>query len=404
MITSTLDALAPRPNHVPAERVVDWDVYKQTGPHEDIHLAWKKLHDYPDIIWTPRHGGHWIVTRGEDISFLQRNHDPFSMQDVGVPHGSKPVRVLPEESDPPEHAEYRAVVSPWFTPKKVDALVGYTRELAVDLIEAMAPKGTCEFYSGFALKLPIAIFCKLSNIPWSDKDMLLAWTESFTRGSAEERQQGARAMMGYILQLIESRRAQRGEDILSDIVYARIGGEPISQPDIISMMLNILFGGLDTVASSMSFIAHFLATHPHHRRQIVADPAIIPRAIEEMMRRFGIVSTARTLTRDYDYKGVHFKCGDKVMVPNFMYGLDERQFERPLEVDFSRKNTIHAGFGSGPHRCPGSFLARVEMRVFLEEWFKRIPEFGLKPGSQPEFQPGGVNCIGRLELAWPAGQ
>ncbi len=394
--------LAPRPDNVPPELVIDWNVYdapkaREIGPH----LAWKELHKGPDIVWTPHNGGHWIVTRGDDIDFLQRNHDPFSMKDVGVPHGTKPMRLLPLEADPPEHTGFRAIISPWFTPKKIESLMGFTRDLAAKLVQDLYPRGECEFYHDFALILPIAIFMKLTNVPWSDKDMLLEWTEWTTRGqSAELRVQAHHNMIGYIKKLIADRRANPGTDLVTDVVHAKIDGQPLSEEDIISMMLVILFGGLDTVASSMTFTAHFLATHPEHRKQLVDDPALIPHAIDELMRRFAVSNTARTLTRDYDYKGIHFKENDKVYVPPMLYGLDDRKFDNPLEVDFHRKSSIHAGFGAGPHRCPGSYLARVEMKMFLEEWLKQMPDFGLKAGDPPVFIPGVVNCIGHLPLSW----
>ena len=394
--------LAPRPGNVPVELIVDWDIYDAPGAREvGPHLAWKALHNGPDIVWTPRNGGHWMVTRAADIDFLQRNHDPFSMQDVGVPHGSKPMRLLPLEADPPEHQEYRAIVSPWFTPKSIDALSGFTRELAVQLIDDLKPRGECEFYRDFALQLPIAIFCKLSNVPWTDKDMLLEWTEWTTRGQDPAlRRQAHTNMIAYIEKLIADRRASPGKDILTSVVMGKIFGEPIKHEDMVSMMLVVLFGGLDTVASSMTFVAHFLATHASHAKQLIADPKLIPHAIDEMMRRFGVSSTCRTVTRDYDYKGLQFKAGDKVFVQPMLYGMDERQFDHPMDVDFSRKSVIHASFGAGPHRCPGSFLARMEIRVFLEEWLKRIPEFGLNPEAKVVYTPGMVNCITQLPLTW----
>jgi cytochrome P450 len=395
-------ASVQRPDNVPPGLVIDWDIYdppraREIGPH----LAYKALHSGPDIVWTPRNGGHWLLTRGEDIDFVQRNYDPFSMCDVGVPHGSKPMRLLPLEADPPEHTDYRAIVSPWFTPKRIDSLKGFTHELATKLVAELYPKGKCEFYKEFAQHLPIAIFCKLTNVPWSDREMLLEWTEWTTRGeSAELRVKAHHNMIGYIKRLIADRRAHPGSDIMTDVVQAKIKGEPIKEEDIISIMLVVLFGGLDTVASSMSFITHFLATHPEHVRQLVAKPDLIPHAIEELLRRFGVPSTARTMTRDYDYKGLHFKKGDKVFVLPMLYGLDDRKFDHPLDVDFSRKNTIHAGFGAGPHRCPGSFLARVEMKAFLEAWLAKIPEFEVIPGDKVTYTPGIVSCIGRLPLSW----
>ncbi len=208
-------------------------------------------------------------------------------------------------------------------------------------------------------------------------------------------------MIAYIGDLIAERRAHPGDDLMTAVVTAQIDGRPLREEDITSMMLVILFGGLDTVASAMTFTAHFLAGHPEHRRQLAGDPKIIPHATDELMRRFGVSATARTLTRDFDYKVIHFKRGDKVVLPPLLYGLDDRKFEHPLEVDFSRKNVIHAAFGAGPHRCPGSFLARTEMKMFLEEWLTVIPEFEIDPDGASVFSPGVVNCISHLPLRWP---
>jgi cytochrome P450 len=397
----TAHAMAPvaRPYNVPAELVVDWDIHNPPGGRDDVHRAWDALHNGPDIVWSPQNGGHWIVTRFDDADFLQRNHDPFSMQNVTLPSHTT-ARILPLEADPPEHGEYRAIVSPWFTPKNIDSLGEFTRGLAIELIEGFKAKGECEFINDFALVLPIAIFCKLTNVPWNDRKELLEWTEWSTRGTVEQRDKAQQMMGAYAEKIIADRRANPGTDIMTDVVNAKIGGQPIQQQDIISMMMTILFGGLDTVASTMGFIAHFLATHPAHRKQLVDNPALINQAIEELLRRFPVSATARTVTREYDYKGLHFKKGDKVFVVPTLANLDDRKYENPFEVDFNRKNTIHAGFGAGPHRCPGSFLARTEIKVYLEEWLKRIPDFTVKPGEKVVFATGMVNAVHYLPLSW----
>ena len=217
--TSTL---APRPAHIPAQLVVDWDVFKPTQPHEDIHQAWKNLHNGPDIFWTPHYGGHWVVTRAEDIDFMQRNYDPFSVREIIVPPGSKGFRTLPSEADPPEHAEYRAIVLPWFAPRNIDSLSGFARDLAAKIVDDLYPRGECEFYTEFSLNLPIAIFCKLADIPWSDKDMLLAWAEDAVRGNLERRFDAFNGMTGYVTKLIAQRRANPGTDIVSDNITGTV--------------------------------------------------------------------------------------------------------------------------------------------------------------------------------------
>lgn len=391
-----------RPANVPEALVVDFDVYDPPGGKEDLHRAWRTLQDGPDIVWAPYHGGYWIPTRAADIDFIQRQHDPFSMKDVTMPAGARPTRLLPLEADPPEHGGFRMIINPWFAPKKLAAFEFFVHETAIQLIEAFKPRGECEFMGEFALILPIAIFMRLTNLPMDDRLKLLRYTQMTTRGKPEERGQAHNLMMEYLAPIIAARRAQPGDDLLSAVIHAKVRGAPISDADMMSMLLTILFGGLDTVASTMGFIAHFLATHPAHREQLVENPALISHATEELLRRSSPSNTARTLTRDFDYKGIHFVKDDKVYVSPILAGMDERRYPHAWDIDFSRQDVEHATFGAGPHKCAGQQLARVEIRIFLQEWLNRIPVFDLKPGDKPVYGTGQVNCVERLVLSWPA--
>jgi cytochrome P450 len=391
-----------RPAHVPAELFVDFNVHNPPGALEDLHGAWHRLHAGPDIVWAPYHGGHWIFTRAEDIDFAQRNHDPFSMRDVTMPANTRPTRLLPLESDPPEHAPFRAILNPWFSPKRISELKEFTRQFAIDLIEGFKPHGECEFMQDFASILPIAIFMRLTHLPMDDRLMLLRLAQMSTRGGPQDRAEAATQMMAYLVPVIADRRANPGDDLLSTVVHAKVNGTPINDTDLMSMLLVILFGGLDTVASTMGFIAHFMANHPEHRRQLNDEPGLVDNAVEELMRRFGPSATARTLTRDYEYKGIHFKTGEKVYINPVMAGLDDRRFQNPMEVDFRRAEGTHNSFGVGPHRCPGALLAKLEIRLFLQEWLARIPDFQVKPGEPVVYGPGQFNCVERLVLTWPA--
>jgi cytochrome P450 len=393
--------LTPRPGHVPAERVVDFNVYAPPGGTTDLHGAWRKLHAGPDIVWAPYHGGHWIFTRWADIDFAQRNHDPFSMRDVTMPSGTRPTRGLPLESDPPEHGPLRAILNPWFSPKRIGGLKEYTQQLAIDLVEGFRPRGQCEFMSEFALLLPIAIFMRLTNLPMDDRLKLLRYAQMSTRGTAEERGQSFLLMMAYLTPVIAERRGQPGDDVLSAVIHGQVDGKPLSDTDMMSMLLIILFGGLDTVASTLGFIANFMAGSPAHRRLLIEEPGLIDNAVEELMRRFPPSNTARTMTRDYDYKGVHLKSGEKVYISNLLAGMDDRRYPNAWEIDFRRKDVIHNSFGAGPHRCPGSLLARLEIKLFLQEWLARIPDFSVKAGEPVIFGGGQVNCVERLVLTWP---
>ncbi len=187
---------------------------------------------------------------------------------------------------------------------------------------------------------------------------------------------------------------------MSLIANAQIDGKPISPERMFGMFIVVLFGGLDTVASMMGFIARFLAENPLHRRQLIEHPDLMISSVDELIRRFGVANTARLITQDMEYKGILFKKGDQIQLPNALFGLDDRKFSNPLAVDLTRKPVIHAAFGNGPHRCPGSFLARTEIKVFLQEWLKRIPEFRVREGDKPRCGSGSVNGMLYLPLAW----
>jgi len=390
----------PVPGHVPPHLVVDWDFNHPPGGETDLNRAWKALHDGPDIVWTPHHGGHWIVTRAEDIEHVQRHHDPFSMHSVTLAH-KNPFPLLPLESDPPAHAAYRAVIAPFLTPKAVSELQGRIRSTAVELIETLKPHGNCEFIQDFAMKLPIIIFMGLVDLPLCDLDQLLSWTEASVRPRTPDDQRWSfEQLNGYLDGFITERKANPRKDMISAIVNARIGEREISNTEMRGMLLNVIFGGLDTVASSMGFTAQFLATHPEQRRQLIQSPELINNAPDELIRVFAPPSTGRVVTRDYTYKNLTFKKDDRIYVRPLLHGMDERRWEHPLNVDFTRRANAQNGFGMGPHKCVGALLARAEIRIFLQEWLARIPEFSLKPGHAPRYAAGMVNCVLSVPLVW----
>jgi len=160
-------------------------------------------------------------------------------------------------------------------------------------------------------------------------------------------------------------------------------------------------GGLDTVASMMGFVMRFLAMHPEHRQRLLDEPAKIPAAVDEFIRRHGVANTARVVTHDTRFEGVELRAGDRVLVPNNLYGLDDEVFENALDVDFDRADASrHASFGNGPHRCPGANLARLEIRLLLEAWLPVIPDFSMDPERPPLMTTGIGNSIIELPLVW----
>lgn len=395
-----------KPDHVPQELVVDFDFISLPGCEDDIQAGYQRFQqEYPDIFWTPHNGGHWVATRAEDIVFMQRNTDVFSSRMVTLPpfpEGTPPQ--LPLELDPPIHAQYRRPLMQFLTPTNVKHLEDNVRQIAIDQIEKLVPRGECEFIEDFAKVLPIHVFLDAVNLPREDKDILLPMAEDSVRSkSVEQRVSAQRAMGGYLAKWIAERREKPGDDLLSQLVNLEVNGERISIEEATSFSALVLFGGLDTVAGMIGLLGKFLAEHPDKRRELISridDKKFLRNAIEELIRRHGIANTARVLTQDFEHKGIWLKKGDHILPPNLLAGVDERANPDPLTVDFERKGGTHASFGNGPHACPGAGLARREIAVFLEEWLARIPEFQIKPGTKPVLATGQVNGILELHLAW----
>lgn len=390
------------PAHVPPDRVRDVDLYSLPGSDVDVHLAWKKVQDEsPDVFYTPRYGGYWVVTRAALLEQIWPDHERFSSRHIAIPRDPRAPRQLPIEADPPDHQFFRAPISMAASPKAVRVLQDRARVLAVELVEKLQPQGGCEFVKDFAAHLPMEIFLGIVDLPSKDREWLIAHAEVMTRsGDVEAKQKALQEIFGYLGSWVQQRRETPGDDLLSKIIQIRVGDRPIEMQEILSECALVLFGGLDTVAGTMSFIARFLATHPEHRRDLAANPSKIPAAVEELLRRHSIPTIARVLTQDVVLDGVTLKAGDCVQLTTVFHGLDERAWPNPLDVDFSRPIREHMAFGKGVHKCPGANLARSEIRVFLEEWLKRIPDFSIAPGAKPVTATGAVAGVLSLPLVW----
>jgi cytochrome P450 len=208
------------------------------------------------------------------------------------------------------------------------------------------------------------------------------------------------ALHDYLTPFVERRREHPGDDLLSTIVSSQVSGRALTHDECMNLCTQVLIAGLDTVVNFLGFLMLFLARNPAHRRQLHDAPEQIPAAIEELVRRFGIVSIARLVTRDLDFHGAPLHCGDMILLPTVLHGLDERENADPTRVDFGRSHARHSTFGQGAHHCVGAQLARTELRVTVEEWLSRIPEFEVAPGATIACQGGIVGCVSELPLVW----
>jgi cytochrome P450 len=402
MDNETISATVP--SHVPLALVRDIDVFDLPGAHEDVHQAWRKLQDSsPDMWFWPRHGGYWVVNRAELLAEAFPDYERFSSdRAISIPPVPGMPAQLPIDADPPLHGFYRRPLNVALSPKAVRVYADEARALAIELIEALKPRGGCEFVGNFARHLPMTVFLRLVDLPAGDRERLIGLAEMMIRGGTQEAKYAAMtATYAYLEEWVQRRREHPGDDLLSRIVRMQVDGRTATHEEALGECALVLFGGLDTVAGTMSFFARFLATHPTHRQRLVDDPSLIPAAMEELLRRHSIPTVGRKVTRDMEFGGAQLKQGDRLMLVTPLHGLDERAWPDALTVDFGRKIDTHMAFGAGPHKCPGANLARAELLIFLQEWLKRIPEFYIAPGMQAETLPGQVLGVGSLPLAWP---
>ncbi|HEY6870445.1 MAG TPA: cytochrome P450 [Novosphingobium sp.] len=399
--------MVARPDHVAPERVVDFDYRAPLPPGEDNYDVLARLQQHgPEVLWTPRNGGHWIVVRGEDIRWVQENFAIFSHEVFTIPRGSTRIIMPPLTVDPPLHARFRAVFNPFLSPGKVAILREKTRGLAIDLIEGLKGQGGCEFVSEFASVLPVVVFLGIVDLPVEMREEFLQWGHEFALGKTQEqRDAGLKKVLTYLNRTLHERYANPGSDLLSAIAAWRDNPRFGSEDEIQGMAALIYFGGLDTVASAISFMMRHLAQHPGHRRRILEDPAIIPRAAEEYLRRHGLSNTGRLITRDVEYKGATMKADEMIMVPIGCSSIDDRLYHDPLTVDFDRPELFtdngtptHNTFGNGPHKCVGAPLARAELQIVLEEWLPRIPDFRLDPARPVRIHMDSVPGIDEMHL------
>ncbi len=394
-----------RPDHVPEDRVVDIDIYMPPGIAEHgFHKAWSDLTaSNPAVVWTPRNEGHWIALGGEALQQVQSDPVRFSSRvivlpkSIGEQHG-----LIPTTIDPPQHRPYRQLLNAHLNPATIRGLSENVRATAIELIERFAGRGHCNFSAEFAELFPIRVFMALVGIDASEAPKIRHWAECMTRpGMDLTFEQGKAAFFEYLGPLVDERRANPGEDMLSGMLSADIGGRRLTREEALSVSTQVLVAGLDTVVNVLGFIMRELAENPALRADLRARGADTAPVVNELFRRFGLVSIAREVRADTEFHGMALKAGDMIAIPTQVHGLDPAVNPDPLVIDPDRHRARHSTFGSGPHMCPGQELARKEVAITLEEWLKRIPDYALGENSDLSPVPGIVGALRRVELVWP---
>ena len=350
---------------------------------------------------------YWVFTDNSVILDGLQHPELWSSSVIVPTDPEPPYKWIPIMIDPPDHAKWRQVLAEYFSPGRVKGLRDAQQKLAAELIEEVAGEGECDFVARISRVFPSTVFLTIMGMPVEDLEQFLAWEDKILHqsGAGEEvnaaRVEGMTHVMGYFSGLIRQRRENRdpdADDIVSKAIDWTLDGEPINDLELLNCLLLLFMAGLDTVSNQLSYAMLHLATHPADRARIVAEPELIPKAVEELLRVYPIVQTARKATQDMDFHGCPVKAGDMASFSLAFAGRDQSAYDDARTVDFDRGVTRHLSFGGGPHRCLGSHLARQELAVVLEEWHKRIPNYEVS--GQPIEHGGQVFGVDSLNLTW----
>jgi cytochrome P450 len=354
-----------------------------------------------------RQGNRLSLTRYDDVVTVTRRRDVHSIDAdsaviVAMALGAgRPL--IPLMLDGEEHTKYRKLLDPLFAPKHVARLEPVVRNLAESLIDGFAANGEVEFYDAFCVPLPSQIFLSQLGLPLDDVPFLIWVKDGIIRPVDEEHAKAAGPKLIEYLEAELDRRAASSEardDLIDEFLAAEVDGHRLTREDVIDIVFLLVLAGLDTVTSSLSCMVDWLARHPDERDRLVADPSLLPAAIEELMRvQTPVVAGSRHATADFEHGGVQVKAGDELQVLWAAANLDPDAFPEPTKVDFERANNRHIAFASGFHRCLGSHLARLELRVALETFHRRIPDYRLDPARPPGYLNAAVvRCVDPLPL------
>jgi cytochrome P450 len=413
------------PSEQDAPRVLDregWTYADDPDLLENPWATWDRLREESRAFVASRAAKDWDVwtlLRYDDVSAALRQPELFSSRSVlHVYQGPKLIDpaeadavrgMIPEELDPPEHTRYRQLLTPLFAPQAIETLEPMIRSWCVELIDGFAERGSCDLNREFARQYPTMIFLRLMGLPEAGAGDFLDTVHDRIREATQLGLSETQSMSGaYIMAMAEhmntvldERRAERRDDIVSYLLDVEIDGRPLDETELQQICTLLYAAGLDTVAGQLGYMFLHLAQHPEHRRLVTEQPQRIPAFVEEALRAYSIVTTNRIVTRDVEFAGCPMKAGDRVLLSIPAADRDPLQFPDAATFDVDRTNNRHIAFAAGPHRCLGSHLARLELRIAVEEWHRRIPDYTLGPDADVTFHIGGVAGVDQLPLVWP---
>ncbi len=333
---------------------------------------------------------HCYCARHRALQLAQdRGHSPTEAppNEPILPYGLPPI-----SADPPLHTWSRRLLLPWFSHRRVDSYETLTRDLCRGLLDGFADQGHADAAADYAQQIPVRVIAHILGVPTELSDQFTGWVRDVLEfaDDPERRQRGMKGLLDFFIAESARREEEPGDDLLSDLLHAEFDGQRIERSIALGAAALVLIAGVDTTWSAIGSSLWHLATHEADRRRMVEDPEVMPLAIEELLRVYSPVTMAREVTEDIDYGGCPMKAGDKVLMNFPAANRDPNEFPDADKVVLDRTHNRHVAFGSGIHRCAGSNLARMELRVALEEWLRRIPDFTLAEGAEVTWAGGQV--------------
>ncbi|HKE74040.1 MAG TPA: cytochrome P450 [Acidimicrobiales bacterium] len=395
--------------HPPVENwATDFD---HTDPQwvADPYPIWDELRSSCPVAHSGRYGGTWLPLRHEDVSAIAYDTEHFTSRSVvvsevrpGPDDLPAPIGLAPPiTSDPPFHALARRLLLPAFSPRRIDALEPFTRQLCVELLDAAAGRTELDAAVDYAQHIPLRVIVRMLGFPQEDADVFRRFVRMVLEDvdqSPEERQAVVEEgeLDAYMDARIAEHLADPQDDLTSFLLDAELDGHKLEPAHVRGTMVLLMIAGIDTTWSAIGASLWHLAQSPADRRRLVDEPDTMATAVEEFLRAYAPVTMARLVAKDFDFQGQRLKEGDWLLLPFPAANRDPDFFPDADQVRIDRAENRHAAFGLGIHRCIGSNLARMELRVALEEWMRRYPDFELTDPGQVTWSAGqvrGPRCV-----------
>jgi cytochrome P450 len=405
-----------------ADPVKDWTTdYDIFSPEyvKNPFPIWDEIRGKCPVAHTDRWGGSFMPTRYEDLFNIARDIDNYSSRNVLVadvmPAPGEELEEEPEmveqynvgappiTSDPPVHTWARKLLLKPFSVNEVAEYEQETRELCNELIDAFIDKGRADGAVDYAQQIPPRVIASMLGIPKEMTATFTDWVRGFLElglTNPQLRQESARNIFTFMNEQIQDRKANPGDDLISRLLAETVEGEPVPEGHVLGTCFLLLVAGIDTTWSSIGSAVWHLAQHPEDRHRLINEPELMPNAIEELLRAYSPVTMARYVAQDTEYAGCPIPEGSKVLMNFPAANRDPKVFENPDEVLLDRAKNPHIAFGVGIHRCAGSNLARMEMKVAIEELLKRIPDFRLEDPSVVTWAGGQVRGPRIMPIVW----